>query len=148
MTDHRAQVEELLADYQRSREQLASVQRNLASISESASSDDGLVTATVGGRGVLTGLVIADAAYERYRPGELAAQIVKVAGAATVKALAGAGEVLAPALPSGTDPQALLLGTADLAAEEIAPPSGDPDDEDESFEDQSWLDEADWPRSR
>ncbi|PXY19806.1 hypothetical protein DI005_18490 [Prauserella sp. PE36] len=147
MTDHRAQVDQLLADYRRSREQLASVHRELASISESATSDDGLITATVGARGVLTGLVIADEAYEKYRPAELAAQIVKLTGGATVKALTGAGEVLAPALPSGTDPQALLLGTADLGAQEIAA-ADVPDDEDESFDDRSWLDEADWPRAR
>ncbi|MFF5990341.1 YbaB/EbfC family nucleoid-associated protein [Prauserella flavalba] len=147
MTDHRAQVDQLLADYRRSREQLASVHRELASISESATSDDGLVTATVGARGMLTGLVIADEAYEKYRPAELAAQIVKLTGGATVKALTGASEVLAPALPSGTDPQALLLGTADLGAQDIAADDV-PDDEDESFDDRSWLDDADWPRAR
>ncbi|MEU6643780.1 YbaB/EbfC family nucleoid-associated protein [Saccharomonospora sp. NPDC046836] len=145
MTDHRAQVDQLLADYRRSREQLATMHRDLAAISESASSDDGLITAEVGGRGVLTGLVIADEAYERYRPAELAAQIVRLTGAATVKAFAGAGEVLAPALPSGTDPQALLLGTADLGAKDIA---AEVPDVDESFEDQNWLAEADWPRAR
>ncbi|MBK1788841.1 YbaB/EbfC family nucleoid-associated protein [Prauserella cavernicola] len=147
MTDHRAQVDQLLADYRRSRDQLASVHRELASISESATSEDGLITATVGARGVLTGLVIADEAYEKYRPVELAAQIVKLTGGATVKAFEGAGEVLAPALPSGTDPQALLLGTADLSAEELAPDEV-PDDEDESFDDRSWLAQADWPRTR
>ncbi|MFC4004192.1 YbaB/EbfC family nucleoid-associated protein [Prauserella oleivorans] len=145
MTDHRAQVEQLLADYRRSRDQLAEVQRQLASITASASSDDGLITAMVGARGVLTGLEIADEAYERYRPAELAAQIVKLTGTATVKAFTGAGEVLAPALPSGTDPQALLLGTADLGAAELAPEDVGDDD---SFEDQNWLDDADWQRSR
>ncbi|WP_199433997.1 YbaB/EbfC family nucleoid-associated protein [Qaidamihabitans albus] len=147
MSEHRAQVDELLADYHRSREQLACVHRELASISESATSDDGLVTATVGARGTLTGLVIAEETYERYRPAELAAQIVRVTGAATVRALAGAGEVLAPALPAGTDPQALLLGTADLGAAELTAEQV-PEDDDESFEDQRWLDEAEWPRSR
>lgn len=147
MSDHRAQVDELLADYHRSREQLATVQRELSSVSGSASSDDGLITATAGARGVLTGLVISDDAYKRYGPAELAAQIVKVAGAAAVKAFSGAGELLAPALPSGTDPQALLLGTADLGPADIATDDA-PDDEDESFEDQSWLDHADWPGAR
>lgn len=147
MSDHQAQVDELLADYRRSREQLASVQRELSSVSGSASSEDGLITATAGARGVLTGLVISDEAYKRYQPTELAAQIVKVASAAAVKAFAGAGELLAPALPSGTDPQALLLGTADLSPADITSERL-PDDEDESFEDQSWLDHADWPGSR
>ncbi|PRX44324.1 YbaB/EbfC DNA-binding family protein [Prauserella shujinwangii] len=154
MTEHRAQVDELLADYRRSRERLAAVQRELATVSASVTSDDGLVTATAGARGVLTGLVIADEAYRRYRPAELSAQVVRTAGAAAVRALAAAGEVLAPALPAGSDPQALLLGTADLGAAELVPDpvaangTADTDDADESFEDQNWLEDAEWPRPR
>jgi len=56
--DHRAQVEEMLADYRRSREQLASVQRELAAVSGRASSPDGTVDATVGPGGKLVGLIL------------------------------------------------------------------------------------------
>ena len=140
MTEHRAQVDELLADYRRSRDRLAAVHRELASVTASAADSDGLITAIVGPRGTLTSLVIADGAYRRYRPGELADQIVRATSAATVKALGQAAEVLAPALPSGTDPQALLLGTGDLDATEITPPE-QPPAEDDSFEDQNWLQE-------
>ncbi|OLT39761.1 hypothetical protein BJF85_25500 [Saccharomonospora sp. CUA-673] len=86
MTDHREEVEQLLAEYRRSREQLADVQQRITAISESVSSADGLITATVGGRGVLTDLTIDDDAYQRYRPRELAAQIVRLTGEATAKA--------------------------------------------------------------
>jgi YbaB/EbfC DNA-binding family protein len=137
VTEHRAQVDELLADYRRSREHLASVHRELASVTASASDPDGLLTATVGPRGTLSGLVISDGAYRRYRPAELAEQIVRATGAATVRALAAAGEVLAPALPSGTDPQALLLGIGDLEPAEIAPPK--PAVDEDSFEDRNWV---------
>lgn len=147
MTEYRAQVDELLADYHRSRERLTTVHQELSSISASASSADGLVTATVGARGVLTELVIAKDAYERYRPAELAAQIVRVCGEATISAFARTGEVLAPAVPSGTDPQALLLGTADLAEEDVAT-SGLPEEDEASYEDQNWLDDGEWSRSR
>lgn len=152
--DHRAQVDELLADYRRSRDQLAAVHRELGAISESVSSSDGAVTATVGARGTLTALTITEEAYQRYRPAALAAEIVRVTGAATIKALTNAGEVLAPALPTGTDPQALLLGTADLDGEEIAPAddgvsAADFDNEaDESFEDQSWVTQTRRPEGR
>jgi hypothetical protein len=139
VTEHRAQVDELLADYRRSRDQLAAVHRELASVTASAGDPENLVTATVGPRGTLTNLVIADAAYRRYRPAELAEQIVRATATATVRALAHAGEVLTPALPSGTDPQALLLGTGDLDAAEIAPQQ--PPVEEESYEDQSWIQE-------
>ncbi|OZM75321.1 hypothetical protein CFN78_02515 [Amycolatopsis antarctica] len=164
MADHRAQVDELLADYRRSRDQLAEVHRELGAISASVANADGTVTATVGARGTLTGLTITDEAYQRFRPAELAAEIVRIAGAATVKALAGAGEVLAPALPAGTDPQALLLGTADLTAAEVSadvPAAGPrPRDEDvsaddfaaraeeDSFEDQNWVTRTQGPDPR
>ncbi len=147
MTEHRAQVEELLADYRRSREQLATVHRRLASVSGSASSADGLVTATVGARGVLTDLVIDNAAYERYRPAELAAHIMRAAKEAAAEAFSGAEEALAPALGGDVDPRPVLLGTADLTADEVA--DGEPpDDSAESFEDQNWLDDSEWSRSR
>ncbi|GAA5168590.1 MULTISPECIES: YbaB/EbfC family nucleoid-associated protein [Amycolatopsis] len=137
MTEHRAQVEELLAGYRRSREQLASVQRELTSVTASASDPDGLVTATVGARGTLTGLVIAEEAYRRYRPAELADRIVRVTGEATRRAYGAAGDVLAPVLPAGTDPQALLLGTADLAAPEVSRPKHALDED--SYEDRNWI---------
>ncbi|GDY31355.1 YbaB/EbfC family nucleoid-associated protein [Gandjariella thermophila] len=141
-TDHRAQVEELLADYRRSREQLASVHRTLASISESVTSDDGLVTATVGPQGTLTGLTIADAAYQRHRPAELAGLVVRTANAAAARAAERAHRALADVLPAETDPEALLRGRADLVGEEIVPPArpapAEADDE-PSFEQQSWL---------
>lgn len=121
MTEHRARVDELLAEYRRSREHLATVHKQLGAITKSASSADGSVTATVGSAGTLTGLRITDDAYGRFRPSELAAEIVRLTTAATAQALADAGEVLAPALPTGTDPDALLFGTADLDPDEIRP---------------------------
>jgi DNA-binding protein YbaB len=151
-TDHQAQVDELLADYRRSREQLASVQRSLVSIRESASSDDGSVTATVGPQGVLAELAIAEGAYRRHRPSELAKLIVQATKDAAGKAAARAQEALVPVLPPDADPEALLAGRADLRQDEIAPePPGADEvapaaqrgkhaDHDESFEHRSWLD--------
>jgi DNA-binding protein YbaB len=138
VTEHQSQVDELLADYRRSRERLADVHRELASATASATDPDGLITATVGPRGTLTGLVIDESAYRRYRPAELAEQIVRATASATVRAFGQAAEVLAPALPAGTDPQALLFGTADLDAGALTPPEKAPADE-ESFEDENWL---------
>lgn len=166
-TDHQAQVDELLAEYRRGREQLASVHRSLAGIRESATSDDGSVTATVGPQGVLAELVVADGAYRRHRPAELAALIVRTTQQAARKAAARAQETLVPVLPPDADPEALLAGRADLRQDEVAPSDGGvapspPDngvapassdggvapapqrprrtDDDESFEHRSWLD--------
>ncbi len=134
--DHRAQVEELLAGYRRSREQLGAVQRTLASLRESATSEDGLVTVTVGAHGRPVHLVIVDSAYRRLRPHELAETIVSLTEAAGAKVSRAAGEAVAPVLPPGTDPEALLRGTADLTPAELTPA---PPDADETFEDLTWM---------
>lgn len=143
-SDHRAQVEELLADYRRSREQLASMQRTLAAISESVASPDGAVVATVGAQGTLTDLAISEQAYVRYRPSDLAKLIVRTVASATAKASETANRTVSPLLPVQTDPDALLGGRADLAPAEIVPPVRRRADDD-SFEDVSWLDN---PRGR
>ena len=140
MADHRAQVEDLLAGYRRSREQLGAVQRSLAGVRETVTSEDGRVTVTVSGAGTLVDLTIEDDAYRALRPAELAELIVGTTAAATALAARQANEVLAPVLPADTDPAALLNGTADLSAEELTPaPEPEPDGPDETFEDKSWM---------
>ncbi len=154
-TNHRDEVAQLLADYRRGREQLAAVQRALLSIVESASSPDGLVTASVDSAGTLTGLVITDQAYQRYRPADLADTIVRTTRAAAAKAGERARQALAPVLPPDTDPAAALAGRADLTDDEIGPPTPPmpmpaisppprpirerPNDDEDSYEDTSWL---------
>lgn len=141
-TDHRAQVDELLADYRRSRDQLASVQRDLARISGSATSPDGSVTAVVDAQGTLTDLELGEHAY-RLRPAQLAEVIVRTTREAVARAAEGAYRTLSPVLPAGTDPEALLRGTADLRPEEIQPPEPARRraavDDDEDFEQRDWL---------
>lgn len=138
VADHRAQVDELLADYRRSREQLASVHRDLAAVRGEATSKDGLVRATVSAHGVLSALNIAEAAYEEHRPAQLAALIVATAAAAAAEASKAAGTVLSPVLPADTDPEALLAGTADLTAAERTPEPAAVEQE-ESLEDVTWM---------
>lgn len=140
MTDHQAEVERLLAQYRRSREQLAAVCRELATIAASQTSGDGMVTATVGAQGALTGLRIDPDAYRRYRPADLAALIVKLATAAAEQTAARAQRVLEPILPPNVDPAAVLAGTADLRPQEIAPPVHR--DADESLDGRTWLEHA------
>ena len=108
MDDHRAQVEELLADYRRSREQLASVQRELAAVSGRASSPDGTVTATVGTGGKLVGLELSELAYRRHRPEQLAELIVQTVAAAAASAAEDTYKTLSTVLPPSTDPAALV----------------------------------------
>ena len=148
VTDHRTRVAELVADYRRSREALASMHRTLATISETATSPDGLVTATVGAKGTLIDLVIEDAVYQRHRPAELARLVLSTTAAAATKAARAAANTVSPLLPAGTDAEALLAGTADLRPEEIAlehvrrPVRDSTDDAEDSFENRSWLDDS------
>jgi DNA-binding protein YbaB len=149
VTDHRTQVAELVADYRRSREALASVHKSLATVSATATSPDGLVTATVGAKGTLTDLVIEDAAYQRLRPAELARLVLSTTAAAATKAARAAASAIGPLLPAGSDPEAMLAGTADLRPEEIMPePARRPaslestEDDEDSFENRSWLDDS------
>lgn len=141
VADHRAQVEDLLAGYRRSREQLGAVQRSLATVRETVSSEDGQVTATVSASGTLVELTINDDAYRVLRPADLAELIVRTTAEATARATRQASEVLAPVLPTDTDPAAVLRGSADLSAEELTPvPEPEaPESPDETFEDKSWM---------
>ena len=140
VADHRAQVEDLLAGYRRSREQLGAVQRSLATVRETVTSADGRVAVTVSASGTLVDLAIDDDAYRALRPAELAELIVRTTAEATARVTRQAGEVLAPVLPADTDPSALLRGTADLSDEELTPePEPEPEGPDETFEDRSWM---------
>ncbi|RZS33864.1 DNA-binding protein YbaB [Herbihabitans rhizosphaerae] len=140
--DHQAEVDGLLAEYRRSREQLAAVQQELAAIRVTASTEDGGITVTVGPQGTLTNLVITDAAHQRYRAAELAAIVVRLATAAAAQASERAARTLTPVLPADSDPAAVLRGTADLSDAEIAPKKPPPSEE--SFEDvPTWMDTRD-----
>jgi len=144
VTDHQAEVDRLLAEYHRSREQLARVHRELAAICVSEDSPDGTITATVGAQGRLTGLRIDPDAYRRHRPAELAELVVALASAAAGQAAERARTVLEPVLPAGTDAGAVLAGTADLRPAELVeivePAPGR--DAEESLEHRSWLERA------
>ncbi|GAA5128120.1 YbaB/EbfC family nucleoid-associated protein [Haloechinothrix salitolerans] len=148
MTDHRAQVNQLLADYARSREQLATVHQRLAAITATERSADGGITVTVGSRGTLTGLTLADDVYRAHRPSELATEILRLVTSASRRALAEAADVLAPTLPAGTDSKAMLRGTADLTPDELPPeprptPRDSPEDaDDEDFAATNWVAEG------
>jgi DNA-binding protein YbaB len=139
--DHQAEVDQLMADYRRSREQLVAVQRGLAAIRETATSHDELVTVTVGPRGTLIDLVIDDRAYQRLRPSELAELIVRTTDLAVAGATKRMHDQLAPVLPAGADPETVLSGRADLTDAEVAPPPETvrKSREDDSFEHRNWL---------
>jgi len=142
--DHQAEVDQLMADYRRSREQLVAVQRGMAAIRQTATSHDELVTVTVGPRGTLVDLVIDELAYRRLRPSELAELIVRTTDVAVAGATKRMHEQLAPVLPAGADPESVLSGRADVSESELDPePAAQrpvrKSSEDDSFEHRDWL---------
>lgn len=122
-----ADAEQLLAEYRRSREQLAAVHRALARLTVSESSHDGAITVTVGANGHLVDLDVHEETYRHYRPQRLAETVVALSATAAQRAVAEAARVLEPVLPPGADPVALLAGHADLRPDELAPPDERPD---------------------
>ncbi|MBB5923023.1 DNA-binding protein YbaB [Actinoalloteichus hoggarensis] len=104
MTDHQASVERLLGEYRRSREQLGEVHRRLAEISETVVSADSSVAVTVGHRGAVHRVAIADHAYRRHRPAELAALIQHTIHAASAAAASAAAGVVATVRGATDDP--------------------------------------------
>ncbi|HEY0641507.1 MAG TPA: YbaB/EbfC family nucleoid-associated protein [Pseudonocardiaceae bacterium] len=140
MTDQPA-AEQLLADYRRSREQLAAVHRALARLAVSESSPDGAITVTVGARGTLTDLSVHEETYRHYRPSRLADTILRLTAVAAERATAEAARILAPVLPPGADPVAFVSGTADLRPDELDPePPPSPFDTDDHLS-RTWMED-------
>lgn len=137
--DHRARVDELIAGYRRSRDQLGDVHRALGALAESAASPCGTVTATVSAHGALLALDIRDDAYRTHQPGALAKVVLAAVAAAAERAERAADAVLAPVLPAGTDPAALRHGRADLTAAELADEQTGPPADEFDFERATWL---------
>lgn len=159
MSDYQDQVDELMADYRRSRDQLASVHQELNAIRESATSPDRTVTATVSGQGSLLDLNLTEDAYRRHAPAGLARLVVQTAAEAAGRAAARAQQTLSAVLPADTDPAALLAGRADLTEAEVTPPESPAsqparpasprvEHSDDGFEDRSWLQAGPTGRAR
>jgi DNA-binding protein YbaB len=75
-------IDEMLQQYRQMRDRLGELQREVGTLTATARSPDGLVTATVGGQGQLVGLRLDPEALRRLDETSLAAQIVTTAGVA------------------------------------------------------------------
>lgn len=75
-------IDEMLEQYRQMRDRLGELQREVGTLTATARSPDGLVTATVGAQGQLVGLRIDPGALRRLNETSLAAQIVTTAGVA------------------------------------------------------------------
>jgi DNA-binding protein YbaB len=111
-----ARYDQLLTTFERTRRQLGEVQEKAATLSGSATSKDGMVTATVGPRGTLTALTFHARALRRLSPTELAEAVVATVQQATDDVQAKAAQLYQPFLPKRADYAELLRGEVDLSA--------------------------------
>jgi len=94
-----ARADELMGELDRLRDGMQTMQAQLRTITATAKSDDGFVTAVVGPRGQLIKLDIDPRIYRRPDSRQLAASIMKTIQAATADAMAKVTEVCKPYMP-------------------------------------------------
>ena len=118
----RARLEELLGDYEQLRRGVAAAREQMRTMHGAAATTDGTINVTVDSRGRLTGLELTPRAYRRFSPSQLAAEIIRLTGAACDQVTGQMAEVMAPFLPDGIAYPDLLSGSADASAVTPAAP--------------------------
>ena len=103
----RARAEELLGEFERVRGGMGALQQKLQSITATAKSDDGFITAVVGPRGQLIRLDIDARVYRRPDSRQLAQSITKTIQAASADAMQQVANACKP-LMAESDVQAHL----------------------------------------
>jgi DNA-binding protein YbaB len=109
------ELEGLLADYKRQVAGFSETRRKLAEISVTETAIRQTVKATVGSQGELVDLQFPTGAYKKMAPLELSKIIIATVNKAREKVMAEVTAVLAPTLPTGFDPAALMDAGADLS---------------------------------
>ena len=95
----RAQADELMAQFERMRSGLGDLQQKLKAVAATVTSDDGLVTATVGPRGQVVKVEFDPRIYRRPNSKELSATVTETIRKATAKAMAEVEELTRPFVP-------------------------------------------------
>ena len=95
----RASLEELAADHQRRTERLSQMREDIANLSVSARTRDGLVSVEVGSHGELRGIQFDPRVFDRMTPQRLSHTIMELVGQATADASGQAREVFASFMP-------------------------------------------------
>jgi DNA-binding protein YbaB len=95
----RAKADELMAQFERMRSGLGDLQQKLKAVAATVTSDDGLVTATVGPRGQVVKVEFDPRIYRRPNSKELSATVTETIRKATAKAMAEVEELTRPFVP-------------------------------------------------
>lgn len=110
------QIEDLLEQYRRQREQAAETRRRINATTSTATAPRQTVKVTVGAQGEVTAIEFPTGAYRRMAPKELADVLLATIQQARSEALDGAAGVLAGELPPGVTVADLLQGRVDPTA--------------------------------
>ncbi|MFD7794962.1 YbaB/EbfC family nucleoid-associated protein [Streptomyces sp. NPDC059759] len=107
------QIEDLLEQYRRQREQAAETRRRINATTSTATAPRQTVKVTVGAQGEVTAIEFPTGAYRRMAPKELADVLLATIQQARSEALDGVAGVLAGELPPGVTVADLLQGRVD-----------------------------------
>lgn len=110
------QIEDLLEQYRRQREEAAETRRRINATTSTATAPRQTVKVTVGAQGEVTAIEFPTGAYRRMAPKELADVLLATVRQARSEALDGVAGVLAGELPPGVTVADLLQGRVDPAA--------------------------------
>ncbi|MET7941244.1 YbaB/EbfC family nucleoid-associated protein [Streptomyces sp. NPDC005302] len=110
------QIEDLLEQYRRQREEAAETRRRINATTSTATAPRQTVKVTVGAQGEVTAIEFPTGAYRRMAPKELADVLLATLQQARSEALEGAAGVLAGELPPGVTVADLLQGRVDPGA--------------------------------
>ncbi|MFF0183324.1 YbaB/EbfC family nucleoid-associated protein [Streptomyces sp. NPDC005244] len=110
------QIEDLLEQYRRQREEAAETRRRINATMSTATAPRQTVKVTVGAQGEVTAIEFPTGAYRRMAPKELADVLLATLQQARSEALEGAAGVLAGELPPGVTVADLLQGRVDPGA--------------------------------
>lgn len=109
-----AHIDELLGEYGRKRAQLKDLQEQMASAQATVTTEDEMITVTVGPQGRLIGLEFNPRAYRKYSTSELAEAVLAVAQEAAAQVGDQMRSALAPMLPDGQTVETVAGEQVDL----------------------------------
>ncbi|MDG4773755.1 YbaB/EbfC family nucleoid-associated protein [Solwaraspora sp. WMMD792] len=95
----RARADELMAQFDRMRSGVGDLQQQLRAVSATVTSDDGLVTVTVGPRGQVTKVELDPRIYRRPNAAQLSTTVTETIRAATAQAMAEVEQICRPLVP-------------------------------------------------
>lgn len=109
-------VDDLLAQYQRHRENLADARRALEEITCTATAPRRVVSVTVDQQGAVTDIRFPTTAYKTMTKGDLSAALLATIGEARAEAMRRASEVMAPLMPPWLPKMDFSSGSFELDA--------------------------------